>query len=40
MIQVFLQNDRSFHAVEEGSSLLELARTVCPEVKDPKTGKK
>ena len=39
MIQVFLQNDRSFHAVEEGSSLLELARAACPEVKDPKTGK-
>ena len=37
MIQVFLQNNRSFHAVEEGSSLLELAQAACPEVTDPKT---
>ena len=40
MIQVFLQNDRSFRAVEEGSSLLALAQSVCPEVKDDKTEKR
>ena len=40
MIQVFLQNDRSFLAVEEGSSLLALAQSVCPEVKDDKTEKR
>lgn len=39
MTQVFVQNDRQFRSVEDGSTLLALSRAAYPQVRDPKTGK-